>query len=265
MAGAMVQASTDKITTIENVLTQSAPRLRQLMPSQALDKPDMFIRAVIMAMRQTPALRDCDPASIVLATAQACSLGLTPNTPLGLSYLVPYGTTCQLIPGYKGLVRLAIQSGEVKAIDARVVYGFDTFEMEYGLDEKLVHKPGDGDRVEANVKGAYAIAKLANGERKFEWMTKAEIDGIRARSKAGKSGPWVTDYTEMARKTAIRRLCKGLPLSEENLNHQRLGKALEVQAKSEAGEGLDMFDLLGEDPEQKPIKGSLAEKAGAPS
>ena len=46
-------------------------------------------------------------------------------------------------------------------------------------------------------------------------LTKDEIDGIRKRSRSGNNGPWVTDYNEMAKKTAFRRLAKWLPLSAE--------------------------------------------------
>ena len=48
-----------------------------------------------------------------------------------------------------------------------------------------------------------------------EVMTKAEIDGIRKRSKASGSGPWVTDYNEMAKKTVVRRSSKKWPLDAE--------------------------------------------------
>jgi hypothetical protein len=71
----------------------------------------------------------------------------------------------------------------------------------------------------------------------------------------------------MAKKTVIRRLCKGLPLSEENLSHRQLGGALRVQAKSEAGEDTfaDFLADFSDQPEdsKKPVRGSLAEKAGA--
>ena len=50
---------------------------------------------------------------------------------------------------------------------------------------------------------------------KAEVMTTEEVERIRARSKAGKEGPWVTDWNEMAKKTVFRRLSKWLPLSAE--------------------------------------------------
>ncbi len=45
-------------------------------------------------------------------------------------------------------------------------------------------------------------------------MTRKQIELVRAQSKAGNNGPWVTHWEEMA-KTAIRRLFKYLPVSIE--------------------------------------------------
>jgi len=261
MANEMVKSQGDKVQAIESTLIKTLPSLTQLMLSSVLAKPDLFVRCVVIAMRQTPGLGECDPLSIVLSTAQACALGLPPNTPLGLSYLVPFKGKCQLIPGYKGLIRLAKNSGEVTSISARVVFAFDAYEVEFGLNERMVHRPGDGERTDQNVVGAYAVATLANGEKKFEWMTKREIDAIRARSSSGEKGPWVTDYAEMCKKTAIRRLCKTLPLSEENESHRKLGRALEIQAKSESGEDPFAFLDLPEDASASAKPKTLAERA----
>ena len=68
----------------------------------------------------------------------------------------------------------------------------------------------------------YAAAVLVPPETLTDWkreelpftglvMTRAEINAIRDRAGAQKYGPWVTDYVEMAKKTALRRLAKLLP------------------------------------------------------
>jgi recombination protein RecT len=46
-------------------------------------------------------------------------------------------------------------------------------------------------------------------------MTKAEVDAHRKRSAAKDSGPWVTDYDAMGKKTVIRVLCSQIPLNAE--------------------------------------------------
>ena len=63
--------------------------------------------------------------------------------------------------------------------------------------------------------GAFCVVELNDGAVHRERMSVAEIESIRARSKAGKSGPWVTDWDEMARKTVFRRASKWIPLSAD--------------------------------------------------
>jgi recombination protein RecT len=238
------------------------------MPSQLTEKPDIFLRSVMMAMRQTPALVECTPQSIIISVAQACALGLPPNTPLGLSYLVPFKGQCQLIPGYKGLIRLAIQSGEVADIHPRVVYKDQPFKLMYGLHEDIIHEPTEVDFADDKIVGAYAVAQLHGSKYKFDFMYKAEIDKIRARSQAAKAdkSPWHTDYSEMAKKTVIKRLCKTLPLSEEKESHRRLGKAVQLQERDEMGIdalSAEVIEVFGEPEDSKKEPRSLTEKAGA--
>jgi recombination protein RecT len=46
-------------------------------------------------------------------------------------------------------------------------------------------------------------------------MTSDEVEVIRSKSKAAKSGPWVNHWDEMAKKTVFRRLSKWIELSPE--------------------------------------------------
>ncbi len=46
-------------------------------------------------------------------------------------------------------------------------------------------------------------------------MSIEDVEKIRSRSRSGNSGPWVTDFDEMAKKTVFRRHSKWLPLSPE--------------------------------------------------
>lgn len=191
--------------------------------------PDRFIRSAMIAVSRTPKLLDCTPASMYHALQQAATLGLEVSGTLGSAYLVPYKSTVQLIPGYRGLIGLARQSGEVTSIDAYVVHERDVCHVSLGTEPKIDHEPClDGDP--GAMRLVYAVAKLVGGGQQFVVMTKAEVDKIRARSKSANDGPWVTDYEEMAKKTAIRRLMKYLPLSVE-----KLARALELDEAAETG------------------------------
>jgi recombinational DNA repair protein RecT len=69
-------------------------------------------------------------------------------------------------------------------------------------------------------------------------MSRRQIDAIRARSRAKSDGPWVTDYPEMARKTAIRRLTKFLPMSIE------LATAVHLDTQAAMGESQALDSVL---------------------
>ncbi|MBX7450395.1 recombinase RecT [Mycolicibacterium sp. 3033] len=148
----------------------------------------------------------------------AAQLGLEPG-PLGEAHLVPFRDgksgdyIVQFIPGYKGLVKLAWQSGQMADIWAEVVYENDEFDYTLGLNRDLVHKPAR--TVRGKPVYVYAVAKLKDGGTPFVVLAVEEVESIRSRSKAGKNGPWVTDWAAMAKKTAVKQLAKWLPLSSE--------------------------------------------------
>ena len=213
------------IQKVENFAQYLAPRRRQLasvLPSHLT--PERVCRVALSTVTKTPALLACDMASVFLAVQQAAELGLEPGGALGQCYLIPYGKNCQLIVSYKGLIELARRSGEIESIEARVVHERDDFSVELGLHSDIRHHPClDGEPGKTVM--AYAVARLKGGMTQFEVMTRAEVDAIRRRSRSGNSGPWVTDYDEMARKTVVRRLCKYLPISNE-----KVSAALEIES-----------------------------------
>lgn len=173
---------------------------------------ERFKRVVLQALNRNPDLRKCDPDSIVDAAAEAARLGLEPSGAIGGAHLVPYGQRAQLIIDFRGLIELARRSGEIDAISASDVRDGDTFAYRLGSAPAIDHQPGV---TRGELTHVYAIAWLRSGRTQFAVMDRAEVDAIRARSRGGNAGPWRTDYTEMAKKTVLRRLCKLLPLTVE--------------------------------------------------
>src|SRR5690606_34648632 len=57
--------------------------------------------------------------------------------------------------------------------------------------------------------------KFKDGGHFIHYMPIHEIEEHRKRSKAANNGPWVTDYTEMCKKTVVRSGWKWLPISIE--------------------------------------------------
>lgn len=212
---------------------------------------DRIARIATTVIKQTPALGRCTPVSLLGALMTASQLGLEPG-PLGEAYLVPYGNTVTFIPGYRGLIKLAWQSGQVKNIAAHVVYEGDTFDYGFGLAPTLEHKPAMSDR--GKPVAVYAVVQFMNGGHAFDVMSVADVEAIRARSKAGKSGPWVTDWAEMAKKTVIKRVLKMVPLSSELHN---LAQAANLDGTARTDVTANVDDFLPEYVENDSFPGEL--------
>ncbi len=210
---------------------------------------DRMLKIALGALRTTPKLMQARTDTLLGAIIQCAQLGLEPNTPLGHAYLIPFEnrnkgvTEVQIVFGYKGLIDLARRSGQIVSIAAHEVRQNDHFEYEYGLEEKLVHRPAMGDRGE--VIAFYAVAKLVGGGYAFEVMSLADIIAIRDASQGWKQAvryqkeaqsPWGAHFVEMGRKTVLRRLFKFLPVSIE------IATAAALDDKAAAGETQGAFE-----------------------
>lgn len=215
-AAAIAKAPEKK--TMQQYIKSMEGEIKKALPSVLT--PERFTRMVLSAISTNPKLGSCTPQSFLGAMMSAAQLGLEPNTPLGQAYILPYqnkGTLeAQFQIGYKGLIDLAWRSGEISDIQAHVVYENDTFNCEYGLEPKLVHKPADSER--GNPVKVYAIFKTKSGGFGFEVMSMDDVRTHAAKySKAYSSAysPWKTNFEEMAKKTVLKRVLKYAPLKSD--------------------------------------------------
>jgi len=221
---------------LKGLLAAMQPKIATVLPKHIT--PERVIKAALTAVLQTPKLLNCTQESFMMALIRASQLGLDCSGTLGSGYLVPYYnrakqcTECQFIPGYRGLIDLARRSNEIAAIEAHAVYVDDVFEVQYGTEPRLIHKPSlKTDRREEFI-CFYAVGTLRDGTKQLEMMTLADVKKIQSMSKMGNRGPWVDHFSEMGRKTAVRRLCKYLPMStelEKALQHDNEVEGLDVR------------------------------------
>jgi recombination protein RecT len=201
---------------------------------------DRFERNLVNALMQNPDLMQCDPRLIFREISKAAALGLYLDPQLGEAYLIVgwngkrKAKEPQLRIGYRGLIKLGRQSGEISQIYAHEVHQNDVFKASLGDEKKLVHEPDIfGER--GSIVGYYAVVKYKDGDTDFEPLTIAQAHAIRDRSdgwrafKDGKikSTPWSTDEVEMSKKTAIRRLVKRIPQSPERADAIKIEDAAE--------------------------------------
>lgn len=182
-------------------------------------KPETLIRLALFEFSQNELLRRCTPESIYGSLILSAQIGLEPSGIKGEAYLVPFKGKCTLIPGWRGLVKLALRSKAVKSLYAHVVYEEDEFYVDLGSDPKVHHRPNVDRDGNGKIRCAYAVAHLENGAIDVEVMTLSELQYIRdmaSKSRGGKDGPAYTDWEDqMYRKAPLRRLCKRLPLGDD--------------------------------------------------
>lgn len=179
-----------------------------------------LVRDALTSLRQTPDLAKCTPATVLGALMSCAQLGLRPGV-LGQAWVLPFwdgrsrSHKAQLIIGYKGFVELAYRNPKVASVIARTVYEGDTFEVDYGLEDNLVHKP-DMSGPRSTPIAHYAIFKTVDGGRAFWVMTETEVQAWKERHAPRNRGqkivgPWVDHYEAMARKTVLLRLAAWMP------------------------------------------------------
>lgn len=232
-----------------SVLEKMKPEIKRALPSH-LDIERM-IRIVLTVFRQTPDLLLCTKESILARIMQCAQLGLEPDGLLGQAWLVPFknrknGTyECQLFIGYKGLLKLARNSGEVAGVSARVVFERDQFEFEYGLAERCVHVPFMLKK-ETDEPGepiyVYAVIRMKDGTNSFEVMSSKEVERIRLLSPSRDSDAWEDHWQEMAKKTVLRKALKLSPLSVED----KMARAIALDERADAGlpQGVDGSEII---------------------
>ena len=86
-----------------------------------------------------------------------------------------------------------------------------------GIEDEIEHEPNIfARRDESTLIGVYCVAEVpmpdGSKRRLVEVMSKAEVDDVRKCAAKG-STAWSTFYTEMAKKTVIRRASKSWPLT----------------------------------------------------
>ena len=220
-------------------------------------------RFALEAAGRNPKLLECDMDTVTDSIANLAAMQLSLNPAGQQAALIPRWNSkkgcmdCTASPQYRGLMKLATDTGLVNNITAEVVFECeeDTFDVDLGSNPYLHHKPklfaGEAERkidlVHLDVNkaiGCYCIAHLKNSDKPhITVMDLQEILSVAGASEAFRPrkpdqaprGPWVTWPGEMIKKAVIRRATKQWPLSDD-AGYQRLLTAVEIDNTAEANE-----------------------------
>lgn len=229
----------ERFENIRQIVARTEPQFEELAKihnavnfkreaSFALDalKSNVYLASIAMG----------DQDSFKRAIINVAAIGLSLSPVSKLAYLVPRDKKVCLDISYRGYIQLAVDIGSVKWVKAEIVRETDTFEYQ-GMGKEPLHLFSPF-KERGSIVGAYCVAKTHDGEFIIEMMPIDEIYSIRDRSSAwkayqkdsAKKNPWVTDETEMMKKTIIKRAYKSWPMTN---TRERLEKAIDVSNETD--------------------------------
>lgn len=194
-------------------------KFEELMGSKT--KSSNFITSVLQVAASNDLLKKADPGTVYHAAITAATIELPINNQLGFAYIVPFNNSkkgiveAQFMIGYKGLIQLALRSGQFKTISATPIYE----------GQLIAENPLTGFEFDFTVKGKgkpigfASYFKLINGFEKTMYASIQEVEKHASKySQTFKKGfgIWKDDFESMAQKTVLKLLLsKYAPLSIE--------------------------------------------------
>lgn len=145
-------------------------------------------------------------------------------------YMIPYKSTLSFMPSYKGMTKLCMRysTRPIKSIYAKVVRADDFFEEVIVNGEPSINfKPVPFS--DKPIIGVFGVVIYADGGVQYEVMSKAEVEQCRKSSKAKNSPAWSSYWSEMAKKTVLRRLCKSITLDMDAKGYDALNAGLDYE------------------------------------
>lgn len=227
-----------ELEPFERAIQKAKPRFDKVASKDVnYEKECIFAMQLISKTNFALETANKNPGSVQLSMINVASTGLTLNPAHGYAYLVPRDGSIVLDISYKGLIKIATDTGSIMWARAEVVYERDQFK--YHGPAKMPEHEADvfGDRGE--IKGAYCIAKTKDGDILTETMPWDEIVKIRGKSMAyarKKAGPWVEWLTQMIKKAVIKRASKTWPYTDRA---QELLDAIDMANETEGGYELE--------------------------
>jgi recombination protein RecT len=210
------------LTALNHYLTRLKPQIALALPKHLT--ADRMTRLAMTAFSTTPKLQECSLESIAGSIMTAAALGLEPNVD-GQCFLVPYGRTCQCVPGWKGLVDLVSRSGRA-AVWTGAVFEGDEFDYALGDSPFVRHRPGEENDPDA-LTHVYAIGRVNGSDYPvIEVWTVGKVRKHRDKyNKQGGKHYSFRDWEMYARKIPLLQVLKYMPKSIEMSNAIALSNA----------------------------------------
>lgn len=202
----------------------------KLKPQMALALPkhltaDRMTRLALTAFSTSEPLQRCTTKSIAASIMTAGQLGLEPGVN-GAGFLVPYGTTCTFVPGWKGLVDLVSRSGRGTVFTGVIFKDQEYTFIDGAKRDLIIHNETDLDDPE-DITHAYAIGWVKDASMPIiELWRVSKIKKHRDKyNKQGQKHYSFRDWEMYARKVPLLQVIKYMPCSIEVANAVALSEA----------------------------------------
>lgn len=239
--------------TWPQLLERAASKFNQIADRHKLVTWVEECQFALMALQSNEKLALCAPVTVQNAIINVASIGLTLQPALGYAYLVPdsvkqgdvWVNVCTLKVSFKGLMKIATDSGSITWCKAEIVKEKDVFEYNgpCALPRHTMQPFGDRGKTV----GVYCVAKTHDGDYLVDIMDAAEIQKIRSAAKT--KTVWGAWPDEMAKKGIIKRASKQWPKTDQS---ERLDRAIEVVNEYEGSEAIGALSA----PEAKKLEAS---------
>lgn len=239
---------------VETLATRELERISTTPEGKAATaRVALAFRAAARAAQNPSALYNCDPSSVAACIVNSALYNIMPGGAMPGVYLVPKGGQLGWWLNHRGIIELARRSGY--RIVAKAHFSFDSFEIEYGLNPKLSHKPGDGEATWANLIGVYVIVFDSATGQALDYLDLPKRDIEARRKKAGQQGVWNEWPVEMAIKTAVKYAAARGIISLDEIGRQAMeadhdnvieARAVEVAAPVSTPRAIAQRDRLDE-------------------
>ena len=187
------------------------------------DKAPAFMSSILSLVGAKKELAKCAPNSIVSACAISATLDLPINPNLGFAGIIPYGGVAQFQIQYKGLIQLAIRTGQYRRMNSFLIHEGELVTYNRITGETVIDEE---KRTSDNVVGYGFYFCLTSGFEHTFVMTKEQVEAhAKKYSKAfqyrKKDSPWFTNFDAMALKTVTK-----LALSKYGILSVQMQKAI---------------------------------------
>lgn len=201
--------------TANELIKEDIMRLEPQLFSILKEDTGKFLQIACNFVDNKPKLLQCNRSSLYSEIIKIAQMGLIIDG--DEASLVPFKDTVKRMIGYKGLLKMIRNSGELASINAGVVYENDIFE--HWIDEKGEHiKHVPQYKLPRKVQThAYCIARTKVSDDPYiEVMTEEELMNCKKQNKFAEESPWTGPFAdEMRKKTVMRRISKRLPMSTD--------------------------------------------------